>query len=129
MSSILIFLTFVSIIASTILMYIFLRRHEFNEEVSFLSTLCFTFATPIVFHAHRHLMFINYMPFLIMGLYGVDKKQKERKSWLLALSVFLMVMTSYYYSIGGILCLLIYALYIYLQKNKVYAKIKIDFVE
>ena len=118
MSSILIFLTFVSIIASTILMYIFLRRHEFNEEVSFLSTLCFTFATPIVFHAHRHLMFINYMPFLIMGLYGVDKKQKERKSWLLALSVFLMVMTSYYYSIGGILCLLIYALYIYLQKNK-----------
>ncbi len=118
MSSILVFLIFVSVIASTILMYTFLRKHEFSEEVSFLSTLCFTFASPIVFHAHRHLMFINYMPFLLMGLYGVDKKQKERKSWLLALSVFLMVMTSYYYSIGGIICLLIYALYNYLQKNK-----------
>ena len=118
MSSILIVLTIISVLVSTILMYLFLRKHNFTEEESFLSTLCFTFATPIVFHAHRHIMFINYMPFLIMGLFGVDKKMKENKSWLITLSVFLMVMTSYYYSIGGILCLLIYALYLYLQKVK-----------
>ena len=118
MSSIIIVLTIISVLASTILMYLFLRKHDFSEEESFLSTLCFTFATPIVFHAHRHIMFINYMPFLIIGLYGVDKKMKDRKSWLLILSVFLMIMTSYYYSIGGILCLLIYALYLYLQKTK-----------
>ena len=118
MSSILVFLIFVAIIASTILMYCFLRKHEFSEEISFLATLCFTLSSPIVFHAHRHLMFINYFPFLLMGLYGVDKKMDSNKSWLLIISIFLMIMTSYYFSIGGILCLLTYALYLYLQKTK-----------
>ena len=106
------------VLISACLMYYFLRKHSFNAEVSLISSLCFLLATPLVFHSHRHIMFINYMPFLIMGLFGVDKKMKEGKSWLLILSVFLMVMTSYYYSIGGILCLCIYALYLYLQKTK-----------
>ncbi|MBQ4030624.1 MAG: YfhO family protein [Bacilli bacterium] len=118
MSNILVVLTIISVIASTILMYYFLRKHEFTEEVSFIATLCFTLSSPIVFQSHRHIMFINYMPFLLMGLYGVDKRIKNRKSWLLVLSVFLMLMTSYYYSIGGILCLLLYAFYRFLQKTK-----------
>ena len=124
MSNILIVLTILSVIASTILMYYFLRKHDFNEEVSFIATLCFTLSSPMVFQSHRHIMFINYMPFLLMGLFGVDKRFKSRKSWLLVLSVFLMIMTSYYYSIGGILCLLLYALYRFLQKtNKISFKI------
>jgi len=114
----LVIIIFITIIASTILMYKFLRKHNFSEEVSFMATLCFVLSSPIVFHSHRHYMFINYLPFVLMGLFGVDKKMKEGKSWLLALSVFLMVMTSYYYSIGGILCLFVYALYVFLQKNK-----------
>ena len=60
------------------------------------------------------------MPFLILGLIGVDKKMNTNKSWLLILATFLMIMTSYYFSIGGILCIFVYALYLYLQKqNKV----------
>jgi len=110
--------TVIIVLISAILMYYFLKKHNFNQEVAFISSLVFLLATPIVFHSHRHIMFINYMPFLIMGLFGIDKKMKENKSWLLILSVFLMVMTSYYYSIGGILCLLVYALYLYLQKTK-----------
>ena len=39
MSSILSFLTVLSILISTILMYLFLRKHEFTEEESFLATL------------------------------------------------------------------------------------------
>ena len=107
----LVIVIFIVVIASTILMYKFLRTHGFNEDVSFMATLCFVLCSPIVFHSHRHYMFINYLPFVLMGMFGVDKKMKDNKSWLLALSVFLMVMTSYYYSIGGILCLFVYALF------------------
>ena len=30
-------------------------------------------ASPVLFHTHRHIMFINYMPFLILALMGVDE--------------------------------------------------------
>ena len=112
------FTTILIVLISTIMMYKFLRKHDFNEEVSLISSMCFLLSTPIVLHSHHHLMYINYFPFLLMGLYGVDKKFKTNKSWLLILSVFLMIMTSYYFSIAGILCVLIYALYVYLQKNR-----------
>ena len=42
-------------------------------------------ATPLLFHSHRHIMFINYMPFLILGLMGIDLYFDKKKSWLLIL--------------------------------------------
>lgn len=115
--------TIVAVIISAYLLYFFLKKKEFNSEVCFLATLIFIMSAPISFHSHRHVMFINYMPFLILGLYGVDKKFDTNKSWLLTLSTFLMIMTSYYFSIGGIVCLFVYALYRYLDKmNKVTVK-------
>lgn len=114
--------TIILVICSIILIYIFLKKHNNNSEICFISSFLFALSSPLVFHSHRHIMFINYMPFLIMGLFGVDKKIKEHKSWLLILSVFLITMTSYYFSIGSILCLIIYAIYSYL---KIYIKIDI----
>ncbi len=111
------------LLVSSMLMYKFLHRKKYSSEVCFLATLIFTFATSISFHSHRHIMFMNYMPFLILGLFGVDKKYDTNKGWLLTLSVFLMIMTSYYYSIGGIACLMVYGLYRYLNHmNKVTIK-------
>ena len=115
--------TIICVLISTILLYIFLHNKKYNSEVCFLSSLIFIASSAISFHSHRHIMFINYMPFLILGLYGVDKKFDNNKGWLLTLSTFLMIMTSYYYSIGGIFCLFIYALYRYLNHmNKVTIK-------
>ncbi len=115
--------TIVTVIISSYLIYFFLKKKEHSSEVCFLSSLMFIMSAPMSFHSHRHIMFITYMPFLILGLFGVDKKIDKNKSWLLTLSTFLMIMTSYYYSIGGIVCLFVYALYRYLQKmNKVTLK-------
>ena len=69
-------------------------------------------------HSHRHIMFITYLPFIILGLFGVDKKLDKNKGWLLSLSVFLLIMTNYYYSIGGIACLIVYGIYKYLSNVK-----------
>ena len=58
------------------------------------------------------------MPFLILSLIGVDKYFDNNKRSLLVFSTFLIIMSSYYYSIGSILCIFIYALYNYLEKDK-----------
>lgn len=118
MTSFIIVSTLISVEIAMILFYIFLKNKNYSSETCFLSSLLFVMTSPISFHSHRHIMFINYMPFLILGLFGIDKKIEKEKSWLLALSVFLMVMTSYYFSIGGIICLIIYGIYSYLKKIK-----------
>ena len=110
--------TCLCVIIAMVLLYIFLKKKDFSSEVCFISSLIFILSSAITLHSHRHIMFINYMPFLVMGLFGVDKKLHESKSWLLALSVFLMIMTSYYYSIGGIFTLIVYGIYEYLKSNK-----------
>lgn len=77
------------VIGSAILFYKWLLNNNFNSKVSFLSTFVFVFANFFIFHSHRHMMFINYFPFLILGLMGVDKYFKNNQKWLLILSVFL----------------------------------------
>ena len=110
--------TIITVIASAILLYIFLKNKKFSSETCFISSLMFAFSACMSLHSHRHIMFISYMPFLILGLFGVDKKLNHNKGWLLSLSVFLMIMTNYYFSIGGILMLVIYGIYSYLKDTK-----------
>lgn len=101
-------------ITSVVLMYYFLRS-KFNNKYTFLGTLLFLLSAPLVYHTHRHIMFINYMPFLLIGLIGIDKNKKT----IITLSVFLMIMTSYYYSVCGIIALSIYYIYKYYEDNKI----------
>lgn len=116
--------TFISIssifivVISMIMFYIFLRKHEFNELISFIGTFIFLCSGPLIFHSHRHIMFINYMPVLILGLYAIDYYFKTNKRWLLIISVFLIILTSYYYSVSALLVLGIYGIYSYLKLNK-----------
>lgn len=102
---------------SIILFYKWISK-KFDYKISMISTLLFMFATPLFFHSHRHIMFINYMPFLIMGLIGVDKYFNEQKKSLLSLSVFLIIMCSYFFSVGAIASIVIYGIYVYFKKNK-----------
>lgn len=101
------------IILSSILFYRWLRNNNYNENIALISALIFVLSDSFIFHMHRHVMFVNYMPFLIMGLMGVDKLFKSNKKSLLIIGIFLMIMTSYYYSVGGILVIGIYYLYKY----------------
>ncbi len=101
-------------IIDIILMYCFLHN-RFESKTSFVGTLLFVLAAPIIYHTHRHIMFVDYMPFLILGLIGVDKYFEKGKKILLVISVFLIIMTSYYYSVGSLLCILIYGIYKYIE--------------
>ncbi len=107
----------VCLIISIILMYYFLRR-RFDSKVSFVSTLLFLTAGCFIFHLHRHIMFVDYMPFLLMALIGVDKYFDKKKISLLVISIFLMILTSYYFSVVGLVCVLLYGIYRYIEDKK-----------
>ena len=106
-----------SYIISGILFYFFLKK-DFSKKTSFITSFLFIFSSSLLFHTHRHIMFVNYMPFLIMALIGVNKYFKENKSFLLVLSIFLMILTSYYYSVCGLITLCLYAI-CFLKENKI----------
>lgn len=106
------------LIVSGILFYKWLRSHDYSDKISLMVSLLFILSDSFIFHMHRHIMFVSYMPFLIMALMGVDKLIRNNKKSLLTISVFLMIMTSYYYSVCGILVICIYYLYEYLSNNK-----------
>lgn len=111
------------VILSIVLMYYWLRC-KFDKRYAFVGTLLFLLSGPLIYHTHRHIMFINYMPFLIMALIGVDDYFDKDKKTLLVISVFLIIMSSYYYSVGAIVAIVMYGIYRYLEINK-----KISFIK
>ncbi len=115
-----IYITIVNIlilIISSFLFYNWVKSHNCTNQVSLVSSLIFVLVEPFIFQMHRHIMFVNYMPFLILALMGVDRYLKDKEKSLLIIGIFLMIMTSYYYSVCGILVICIYYLYEYLNKH------------
>jgi uncharacterized membrane protein YfhO len=99
------------VLISGCLCYRWISSNGFSEKLSFVATICFICAGPLIFHSHRQVMFVDYFPFLFMGLIGIDHYIKNRKSWLFILGVFLCIMTSYFFALGCIITLLMYAVY------------------
>lgn len=104
--------------SSVILFYYFLKHNKFSNDVCLLGCIVFMTATPLLFHSHRHIMFMNYMPFLILALIGVDKYFEKSDGRLLCISVILIILMSYYYSIPAILAIIVYGVYKYITLNK-----------
>jgi len=119
------------IVASSIALYLlsiylFYRflKSKFDIKLTTLLTIIFMCASPILFQFHRQIMFVNYLPFLIMALINVDNFEKTNSKIFLILNILSMILTSYYFSVGGLLVILIY--YIYLNFNKaIHEKLKI----
>ena len=92
-------------VLSNLLFYKFIKDKFDN---SLFLTLLFMLAGPLLFQFHRHFMFVNYMPFLILTLINIDNKKYSR----LIIDIFLIIMTSFYYSVPSILVILIYFIYV-----------------
>lgn len=99
------------VLISTSLFYFYLKSNNYCFKTRFICSILFLLSGPLIFHSHRHVMFINYIPFLIMGLFGTDKYIKENKIGLLMASLILIIFTSYYYSVSSLVVLFIYYIY------------------
>ncbi len=111
------YITFSSIalvILSIFLLYKFIND-KYDSKLAFLGSFIFICSAPIVFHLQRHIMFINYMPFLIMAFMGVDEHFKNRHDFLLIISVTLVILSSYFFSVSALVAISIYAVFCYLK--------------
>ena len=108
----------ISIVASVILLYLWLRGNVDNRFVCFLVAVIFLCSAPLIFHSHRHIMFVNYFPFLILALWGVDRYIAKKSPLLMILSMFLMIMTSYFYSVSGLCAVSLYWLYRFMESRE-----------
>lgn len=117
MTSYLIFIHICLYLASALLLYKWLTKH-FSSSVSFFASVLLLCASPFLFHFHRHFMFVSYMPFLILGLIGVESYFEKGKKYLLLLSTFFIILMSYFYSIPSILVFVFYGVFYYLKQDK-----------
>lgn len=105
-------------LASGILMYKFLKNNTSDNKLSLVLSLALITFSSITYQSHHHIMFVWYMPLLILALIGVDKYIKSNKSFILMISIFLIIMTNYYYSIPAIIAVLLYGVYKLFDKKE-----------
>lgn len=82
---------FIVVVISGILFYRWLLNNKYNDTLSLVTSLVFVLSETLIFQMHRHIMFVNYIPFLIMGLMGVDRLFNDNKKGLLIIGIFLMI--------------------------------------
>lgn len=107
--------SFACLEASVLLLFYWLEKRGFSRCIAFFTALLFLLAGPMIYHSCKQIMFVNYMPFLCLALIGVDRYFEKRKATLLTVGVFLMIMSSFYFSVGGILAVVLYGVHRYVQ--------------
>lgn len=95
-------------IADGILCYCWLGRGHFRRRESFYASVMLALAASVTYHSSMQLMFVNYMPFLLLALIGYDRYCENGKYGLLTVSVLCMILTSFYFAVGGLAALFIY---------------------
>ena len=80
------------------------RRAAFAGSVLYMAAGCFL-------HAHFQLMFVNYLPFLVLALIGIDRFIEKRKGILLCVGLTLVYFHSFYYAPSCLCVACIYYLY------------------
>ena len=101
----------VCLAASVCLMYVWLKKRGFGAEICMGISLLFLLAGPMIHQSCHQIMFVQYMPFLMLALLGVDRYWEKGKTGLYTLGVFLMILTSFYFSIAGMAALVLYGWY------------------
>ena len=99
------------------LFYVFIRR-KFRSSTAFAVSFLFMISPPLIFNSHRHIMFVNYMPFLIAALISADLFIEKNIKTPLILFTSLTVYTSWFFSIPSVLAIITYSIYSYLRQNR-----------
>ncbi len=84
-----------SYLASVLLMQLWLRIKGMTPYVAFFGSMLFLLAG-CFFQTHRQIMFVNYMPFLLLALISL----KKRRFALMSICLTLVYLHSFYYAIA-----------------------------
>ena len=83
-------------LGSVLVMYVWLRTEQTSPLISWLGSILFMTAG-CLFHMHRQIMFVNYLPFLLSAFLCIRKKYFK---WL-PLCLLLICLSSFYFSISA----------------------------
>lgn len=86
-------------LVSVLLCFIWLKSEGIRPVIAFAGTVLFMTAG-CLFHMHRQVMFVNYLPFLLLAFLCI---RKERTRWL-PLCLCLICLSSFYFSISAFIC-------------------------
>lgn len=98
------------IYVSGILCYFWLKKNRISPWFSFVGSVLFA-SSSCFYHSQHQIMFVNYMPFLILALWGVQRVLEEEKSGLLMTSLLFIYLHSFYYSPSCLCVVGIFSLY------------------
>ena len=102
---------------SGMLCYWFCRQH-FSERIAFVCGFLYLFSAPLIYHGHRHLMFMNYLPFLFWALFAVRRCQTHHHvSISLILASVCILGCSFFFAVGSFLTIFLYTWFLYLQES------------
>ncbi|MEY8391960.1 YfhO family protein [Lachnospiraceae bacterium 45-W7] len=105
--------------AGTLLCYFWLKRHVQLPFFAFLGAILYSCAA-CFYHTHHQIMFVNYMPFLILALWGIEELIKKGRFALLILSLFLVCLHSYYFAPAVLFVCLVYFLCCLLKEKELH---------
>lgn len=117
MTTYIIGLNIILYIISGLLFYKFFKRH-YNKNISLIVTIIMIFSAPLLYHFHKHFMFVSYIPFLILSLIGVDLYFEKNNKYLLVITTFIIILTNYFFSVSSLSVIVLYGLFVYLKKVK-----------
>lgn len=103
---------------SVVLFYRWMDGRKFPASVRIGASCMFALAAPLIYHSYNQLMFVNYMPFLCLAFWGTDRYFRLKRKGMLLCGVCGMIFSSFYFSIGGLAALCIYALGEYLWETE-----------
>lgn len=92
------------------LCYIWLRRKSYPRSICLLASILLI-CSSVFYHAHKQIMFVNYIPFLFMAFLSIDYYIRKQKSTWLILSILLIILHSYFFSIAAMIICCVYYLY------------------
>ena len=111
----------VGLMISACTFYYWIRK-KYDSKLSLIISLVFAASSPLLFHSHRHIMFISYMPFLILCFNEIDRNFKLKKpiiNYKLILLIFLVIMSNYFFAVSALFSISIYELYKICNKYKI----------
>lgn len=98
----------VGVVASVCLLYRWLTLRGISVKGCLAGAVLFAAGTGF-FHAHHQIIFVNYMPFLILALMGVDRLASRKRGGLLAAGLCLVYLHSFFYAFAALaVCFLYY---------------------
>lgn len=90
----------------TFLFYHWVDEKNINDNAKIIITTLYM-SSNVLLQTHRQLMYVNYMPFLIMILIGIDRlySGKRHSGKIIVAGTVLMILHSYYFSVASlVLC-------------------------